>query len=90
MMPDMKFETGEVTLKPGDRIVMYTDGITEAMDTKEEEFGEERLQNTIQKWPDLSAQDLMDKIGSEVKHYSEGAPQADDITMVVLKATFGS
>ena len=89
MMPDMKFETGEVILKPGDRIVMFTDGITEAMDTKEEEFGEERLQNTIQKWPDLSAQDLMDKISSEVKQFSEGAPQADDITMVVLKATFG-
>ncbi len=87
MMPDMVFETGHVTLEPGDRIVMFTDGITEAMDVAEEEFGEERVQMTIKDWPDLSAQDLMEKISSEVNQFSDGTPQADDITMVVLKAT---
>ena len=87
MMPNMKFETATVNMKAGDRIVMFTDGITEAMDVKDEEYGEERLLDVIHKWPDSSAEELMEKISSDVTVFSEGAPQADDITMVVLKAT---
>jgi len=87
MMANMDFETASAKLSPGDRIVMFTDGITEAMDVKEEEYGEQRLLAVIEKCPDLSAKELMDKIGSEVKAFSKGMPQADDITMVVLKAT---
>jgi len=86
MMKDVVFETATVTIKPGDRIVMFTDGITEAMNEKEEEFGEERLKKLIQKWPNVSSQELMDKIISEVKEFSKGTPQDDDITMVILKA----
>ena len=88
MMKDVVFETATVTIKPGDRIVMFTDGITEAMNEKEEEFGEERLKKLIQKWPNVSSQELMDKIISEVKEFSKGTPQDDDITMVILKANF--
>ncbi len=88
MMPDMTFETETIALKAGDRIVLFTDGITEAMNRQEEEFGEERVKALVQKWPDLSAQELMEKIVSEVKKFSRGAPQADDITQVVVKATF--
>jgi len=88
MMKDVVFETATVTIKPGDRIVMFTDGITEAMNEKEEEFGEERLKKLIQKWPNVSSQELMDKIISEVKGFSRGTPQNDDITMVILKANF--
>ena len=85
MMPDMEFETATIVLSPGDRIVMFTDGITEAFDEKEEEFGEDRVKELMKKWPDLSAQDIMEKIVSEVKQFSKGAPQADDITMIVVK-----
>lgn len=88
MMADMVFETETVVLKPGDRIAMFTDGITEAMNEKEEEFGEERVKTLVQERPDLSAEELMEKIVSEVKEFSRGAPQADDITQVVIKATF--
>ncbi len=83
----MSFETASVVLHPGDRIVMYTDGITEAMNMQEEEFGEEKLKNILRSTPDLSAQELMEKIRTDVEIFSGEAPQADDITVVVLKNT---
>ena len=88
MMKNQVFETATVVIKPGDRIVMFTDGITEAMNEKEEEFGEGRLKKLIQKYPDISSQKLMDKVISEVKEFSSGVPQNDDITLIVLKANF--
>ena len=88
MMADMAFETETIQLEGGDRIVMFTDGITEAFDEKNEEFGEERVKKIVQKFPDLPAQEMMDRIVSDVKAFSKGAPQADDITMVVVKGTF--
>jgi len=85
MMADMTFETASVLLNPGDRIVMFTDGITEAMNVQEDEYCEDRLKKIIQKFTDLSAQKLMEKIESDVETFSGEAPQADDITLVVLK-----
>jgi len=85
MMADMTFETASVLLNPGDRIVMYTDGITEAMNVQEDEYGEDRLKKIIQKFTDFSAQKLMEKIESDVETFSGEASQADDITLVVLK-----
>ncbi|MFH1943445.1 MAG: SpoIIE family protein phosphatase [bacterium] len=87
MMADMVFETAAIPIAGGDRIVMFTDGITEAFNQKDEEFGEERVKSLVQECPDLSAQELMDKIVDEVRNFSKGAPQADDITMVVVRAT---
>ena len=85
MMPDMVFETATVELKPGDRIVMFTDGITEAFNDQDEEFGEERVMQLIQTHPESSSQEMLDTIVSEVQSFSEGTPQADDITILVMK-----
>lgn len=87
MMPNMPYETGQLEMKPGDRIIMFTDGITEAMDPKDEEYGEERLIDVIGQCPNENAQELMDKINKAVDEFADGAPQADDITMVVMRAT---
>ncbi len=86
MMPNMSFETETIILEPGDRVVMFTDGITEAMDPAEEEFGEERVQELVSSQPDVSAQSILESIVAEVETFSSGAPQADDITMVIVKA----
>ena len=86
-MADMTFETASVALKSGDRIVMYTDGITEAMNVQDEEYGEDRLKEIIRNSPDLSAQELMEKIRDDVEKFSGEAPQADDITLVIVKNT---
>jgi sigma-B regulation protein RsbU (phosphoserine phosphatase) len=87
MMADIVFETETIVINPGDRIVMFTDGITEAMDEKEEEFGDERVKTLIQKDPCLTSQELLNKVVTEVEGFSAGSPQADDITMVIVKAT---
>lgn len=87
MMADIVFETETIVINPGDRIVMFTDGITEAMDEKEEEFGDERVKTLIQKDPSLTSQELLNKVVTEVEGFSAGSPQADDITMVIVKAT---
>jgi len=85
MMPDQIFETETISLDSGDSIVMFTDGITEAMNEKSEEFGEERLKSIIKKSLDLSSKELMEKIIGDVRKYSGSMPQADDITIIILR-----
>jgi len=85
MMPDLTYETGSVSLSSGDRIIMFTDGITEAAQG-EEEFGDDRVMKITQDSPDLSAQDLMDNVVNQVNEFVGDGPQADDITILVLKA----
>ena len=74
-----------MTLKPGDTVVFYTDGIVEAMSPEEELFGFERLETAIQNSTDLSAQELLDKILNQVNTFAAGADQHDDITVIIMK-----
>jgi sigma-B regulation protein RsbU (phosphoserine phosphatase) len=85
MMTGVPFETAKIQLNQDDCIVMYTDGITEAMDEKEEEYTEKRLLVFLDQHKSQSAKEILDGTVSEVKTFSGTAPQADDITMVVLK-----
>jgi len=64
---------------------MFSDGITEAMNLLEEEFGEERLIETIQSNLNLGAKELVEKIIDNVKTHSKNAEQSDDITIMVVK-----
>jgi sigma-B regulation protein RsbU (phosphoserine phosphatase) len=79
------FEQETVTLAPGDVIVIYSDGVTEAMDSAETEFGEDRLGEIISSHLDDSASDLIDRIFTSVKNHAGDHPQSDDMTMVVVK-----
>jgi hypothetical protein len=77
-----------IELRQGDVLVFYTDGVTEAMDTAREEFGEERLLAAIEAHADgLSARDIVERLLDEVAAFSRGANQHDDITIVVIKAS---
>jgi sigma-B regulation protein RsbU (phosphoserine phosphatase) len=87
MMPDVVFETASISLEQGDSIVMYTDGVTEALNDKEEEFGEERLENLIKKNSKFSSEQMLNKIVTDVQSFSENVSQYDDITLVLLKVT---
>ncbi|MCK4325569.1 serine/threonine-protein phosphatase, partial [bacterium] len=73
---------GEVELKSGDAVILYTDGITEAMNAKSEEFGFQRLLDIVQK--DGGTSELIDRIEQGVAGFTGGIPQHDDITLVVL------
>jgi len=85
MMENAFFEKDTVTLNGGDVLVLYTDGVTDASNQQEDFFGEERFFQLVKENCSLSAQELIDKIYSGITDFSAGAPQFDDITMIVLK-----
>ncbi len=80
-----EYERGIVELESGDVLILYTDGLTEAMDLSGLEFGTERLNSVVLKNRDLSAQMISGSILDAVNSYSKGSPQGDDQTLVVLK-----
>jgi sigma-B regulation protein RsbU (phosphoserine phosphatase) len=78
---------GELQMTPGDTLVLYTDGFTEAMNSRQEEFGEQRFLELLQRYKNSSAQELLQYIFDDVKKFAGEYPQHDDMTLVVLKAT---
>ncbi len=74
-----------INLASGDTLVFYTDGFTEAMNPVQEEFGEERFVELISLNRNKSAQGLIEVLVKTVEDFSEGAPQHDDMTVVVIK-----
>jgi len=75
----------KLRLKKGDLLFIYTDGITEAMNEKREQFGENRLVEFIKKYAHLPASDFKRRLNDEIGAFTKGYPQNDDITFVVLK-----
>jgi len=75
----------KLKLKKGDLLFIYTDGITEAMNDKREQFGEKSLIEFIKKYYYLSASDFKQKLNDEIVKFTKGYPQNDDITFVVIK-----
>jgi serine phosphatase RsbU (regulator of sigma subunit)/HAMP domain-containing protein len=84
---DVTYQREKITLKPGDTIYMYTDGVTEAFNDQDEEFSEKRLLETVELYKDNNAKDLIRKSLQVVQNFSQGVAQSDDITMLVLKYT---
>ena len=80
-----KYRNFELTLEPGDELLLYTDGVTEAFNTQEEEYGNDRLEAFLTAHGNLGPQELVDALRAEVSAWTEGAVQSDDITMLVLK-----
>ena len=83
----MPYEQGEVELLPGDTIVMYTDGVNEAMNTEDDEFGVERLKQLLRHNRDDSPHALVAAIRNAIYEFSVDAGQSDDITLLLLKRT---
>ncbi|NQT27832.1 SpoIIE family protein phosphatase [candidate division KSB1 bacterium] len=83
--PDTQYETGRISMTPGDALIMYTDGLTESLNPEEDEYGEERLLKLLEKINHLSAQQILDLILEEVVQFTQGQLYADDLTMVILK-----
>ena len=88
VMAGMPYESGTVTLAPGDVLSMFTDGVTEAMSPDGEEWGEERLEPLLVELRDKSAQEILDGVREAVEVFTDHAPVlSDDLTMIVIKAT---
>lgn len=74
-----------IKLKKDDMLIIYTDGITEAMNRKKEQFGEERFSNLIREYGHYSPQAFVKRLDAELANFTGNAPQNDDITLVVIK-----
>src|SRR4030042_1210744 len=87
VIDDVSLEEKEIELDSNDIVVFYTDGITEAINSAGEQFGEKRLIETINRNADLPVKDLVGRVKDEVFTFAQDQPQFDDFTLVILKAT---
>ena len=81
---DWKCETNETCLMPGDTLALYTDGVTEACNDRGEEFGEDRLAETLHQHRRLPAKGLLSAVVDQVQRFSP-QEQQDDITLIVAR-----
>jgi len=85
IVPDAPYEESIVAMEAGELMVIFSDGITEAMNNKEEEFGEERLLKILLNNKNETADKIVETIFQEVKLFTVSNQQADDMTAVVIK-----
>jgi sigma-B regulation protein RsbU (phosphoserine phosphatase) len=85
IFPEVRFEQGQIQLEPYDSLIAFTDGISEAMTTDFDEFGEERLIAAARMSTHLTAQDLVTNLVGCTDRFTAGAAQNDDLSLVVLK-----
>jgi sigma-B regulation protein RsbU (phosphoserine phosphatase) len=86
IMKSVPLESASTVLGSGDLLVLFTDGITEAMNRKGEQFGEERLEPLLASLSHLPASEIRDAVFREVSAFVGRAPQSDDQAIVVVKA----
>jgi sigma-B regulation protein RsbU (phosphoserine phosphatase) len=85
LFPGAPFAVDTARIEDGDILVVYSDGVTEAQDARGELFGDERLLTLLQGRTNLKCQDLGKEVIAKVNEFAGGAPQADDITLIVMR-----
>ena len=86
MFRDTRYHQYFLTMTPGELLVIYTDGVTEATNSNDEEFGRERLAHSIKAVAHLSAKEMIAAVHSKVIEWTDGRGATDDITFFVIKA----
>jgi len=84
-LPGSEYSNGALTLAPGDAVVVYTDGVTEGRDRAGHLFGADRLQRWLAEQPTADVTGLTKGLRDEVARFADGAEQADDITVLVVR-----
>ena len=79
-----RYKQGEIMLEPGDRLLLYTDGVTEAHDRENSLYGTDRLEKILENTKDAPGEKVLESILEDINIFADGVPQFDDITMVVL------
>lgn len=84
-MPGVEFSTASLTMAPGDALLVFTDGVSEAMNESGELYTEARLMRTVAARPQAHSQELIRTVASSVKAWAKTAEQSDDITMLAVR-----
>lgn len=82
---ELPFTNNQLQLDPGDTLVMFTDGVTEAHNAQKGDYGEERLEALLPTLKGMSSSEICDAIKKDVVKFVDGDPQSDDMTMLILK-----
>jgi len=92
LLPEVIYQSASVILRPGDILICFTDGISEAMDMADEEWSEERMLAAAQKTPHAAAEQVLRAVFQAADEFTGEAPQHDDMTLLLVrvKATLGS
>ncbi|MGI5939067.1 PP2C family protein-serine/threonine phosphatase, partial [Methanoculleus thermophilus] len=85
VMPDAEYREETIRLESGDLLLLYTDGVTEAINSAEEQFGEERLIETVMRSRDLPPAEIVGRVRDAVMQFSGDEPQFDDQTLMVIR-----
>ena len=85
VFPEQEFTDDRIQLNVGDTLVMYTDGVNEAFNEQQEEYGDERMMDTLKGLCDKSCKEIVDGQLESVRAYAGAAEQSDDITIMALK-----
>ena len=85
VFPGHAYVDSEIRLASGDTLFLYTDGITEAQNARNEEFGEDRLDEKLANLQQASAREIVNEVVDAVHHFAGDTPQSDDITCVALR-----
>ena len=86
LFDDAEYEQEVVTLSPGDTLITFSDGVSEAMDAQSTEFGDERILECLHASPnDIEPRELVEKVMAGVREFTVGEPQSDDITLLVVR-----
>jgi sigma-B regulation protein RsbU (phosphoserine phosphatase) len=85
LIPEATFETSRAKLEPGDTLVLFSDGVTEAADPDEQMYGVPRLCETLVGEQDHSLEQIQKKVVGSVESFARGASQADDITLLLVR-----
>jgi serine phosphatase RsbU (regulator of sigma subunit) len=86
IIPEVKYESATVTLAPGDWLIIFTDGLVEAENGRQEEYGEARLLAAIEAGKSTSPAEMLRRLMAEVDLFVGNTPQHDDVTCLLLKA----
>jgi sigma-B regulation protein RsbU (phosphoserine phosphatase) len=82
---DSRYETRSIVLTPGDTLILYTDGVTEAMNSEKETYSDGKLLETVVRSKNDTAEGIVREIVQSVRDYAGDEPQSDDITILALK-----
>lgn len=86
IMPDAKYESASVTLQSGDWLVIFTDGLVEAENARQDEYGEPRLLSAIGAGASGTPSEMLNRLMTEVDVFVGATPQHDDVTCLLIKA----